>query len=271
MPLPQPHSDESQDDFISRCMSELTEAEEGADQKQRLAMCFSQWRERSAAPPPDAAPAGGGLLERRDASNYRGLWARYESGAHDFAPILRGYAIRFNELSERLESPFIGVFRERIRPEAIERTLAEDLDVAALIDHDPARILGRTTAKPATLLLEPDPTGLRVRIDPPNTTDGRNIVELIKRGDVSKMSFAFRTLKDAWHKEHGEDIREVYDMTIHDVSIVTFPAYRATDIAVAERSWVAAHRRPPEPRVWVPLLTHQHRQRMLEQERRRRG
>jgi Putative phage serine protease XkdF len=42
MPM-KPGKDESQDDFISRCMSE--EKSSFPDQKQRLAVCFSMWRD----------------------------------------------------------------------------------------------------------------------------------------------------------------------------------------------------------------------------------
>ena len=42
MPLPTP-SGESQQEFISRCMSELQG--EFPDQEQRLAVCYTQWRE----------------------------------------------------------------------------------------------------------------------------------------------------------------------------------------------------------------------------------
>lgn len=45
MPLPKPHSGESQDDFISRCMGDPTAMEDFPDQEQRLAVCFRQWRE----------------------------------------------------------------------------------------------------------------------------------------------------------------------------------------------------------------------------------
>lgn len=44
MPLPKPSPSESQKDFIQRCMSEATEF---PDQEQRLAVCYTQWRERS--------------------------------------------------------------------------------------------------------------------------------------------------------------------------------------------------------------------------------
>lgn len=44
MPLPKPKPGEKQNDFISRCMGNPTMKEEFPKQKQRLAVCFSQWR-----------------------------------------------------------------------------------------------------------------------------------------------------------------------------------------------------------------------------------
>jgi len=44
MPLPKPRTDEIEDDFIARCMSEL--GEEFEDREQRLAVCYGQWRQK---------------------------------------------------------------------------------------------------------------------------------------------------------------------------------------------------------------------------------
>ena len=43
MPLPKPKSDEDKKTFVSRCVSELHDKEEFTDNKQRLAVCFSQF------------------------------------------------------------------------------------------------------------------------------------------------------------------------------------------------------------------------------------
>jgi HK97 family phage prohead protease len=148
-----------------------------------------------------------------------------------------GYAIVFDS-----QSVDLGGFREIILPEAVDRTLQEALDVRALVDHDPAKIIGRTRA--GTLSLRKDRTGLKAMIDAADTTYGRDILESVRRGDVTGMSFAFRTLTDDWRMEDGMPIREVSDMTISEVSIVSFPAYQQTSVDVAQRSLAAFQQTP---------------------------
>lgn len=142
---------------------------------------------------------------------------------------IRGTAIVFNSLSQDL-----GGFREIIKPEAVDRTIREGLDVRALVDHDTGKIIGRTRA--GTLAIRKGRKGLEVEIDPPNTTYAKDLLESVERGDISGMSFGFRVLTDDWRMEDGEAIREVTDMLVSEVSVVGFPAYTATDVTVAKRS-----------------------------------
>jgi len=150
--------------------------------------------------------------------------------ASDNGRKIRGYAIRFQALSEDL-----GGFREYIAPEAVDRTLSEGLDVRALVDHDSSKVLGRTRA--GTLSLRKDSKGLRIEIEPDDEISyARDIMRSVARGDVSGMSFGFRTLDDEWNYEGKTPIRTVTDMVVSEVSVVTFPAYRQTDVSVAQRS-----------------------------------
>ena len=146
-------------------------------------------------------------------------------------PLLRGMAIVFNERSQDL-----GGFVEIIKPEAIQRTLAEGIDLRAFFDHDPAKVLGRQSA--GTLRTEATRQGLTVEIDPPSVTDPPNLMESIQRGDISGMSFSFRTMPngDDWKREDDRIVRYVTDMRVYEVSVVSMPAYEQTDVEVALRA-----------------------------------
>jgi HK97 family phage prohead protease len=162
-------------------------------------------------------------LERR-------AWAECRAEASDNGKRIKGYAIRFHS-----DSVDLGGFKERIAPEAVDRTLNEGLDVRALVDHDSAKVIGRTRA--GTLLLRKDSQGLRIEIEPDQEISyARDIMRAVARGDVSGMSFAFRAIADDWDYDGKTPMRTVTDMKISEVSIVTFPAYTATDVQVAQRS-----------------------------------
>ncbi len=46
MPVPKPRSGESEDDFISRCISKLHDTDPDRKDDQITAMCFTAWRDR---------------------------------------------------------------------------------------------------------------------------------------------------------------------------------------------------------------------------------
>lgn len=147
--------------------------------------------------------------------------------------IVEGHAAVFNRYSENL-----GGFVEQVARSAFTKTIREG-DVRALFNHDPAVVLGRTTS--GTLRLSTDDSGLYYEIDMPDTTDARNLVESMRRGDVTQSSFGFRVIDDEWGlTEQGYPLRTLHEVSLHngDVSPVTFPAYPQTDSAVAFRSLV---------------------------------
>jgi len=148
----------------------------------------------------------------------------------DKANRLDGLAIVFNS-----QSVDLGGFVEEIAPEAVDRTLSSGADVRALVDHDAAKILGRTRA--GTLTLRKETRGLRVRIDAdPAISYVSDLLRSVDRGDVSGMSFGFQTLEDDWNFDVTPPLRTIYDMKVREVSVVTFPAYEATNVDVAVRS-----------------------------------
>ena len=160
-------------------------------------------------------------------------------------PILRGYAALFDSWSHPLPGDGF-TFRERILPGAFDAALAApDLDVIANYEHANSQILGRSAS--GTLRLFTDERGLGFEIDPPDTTLGRDILALTKRGDLRGCSFAFTASDDGIDLEDGEDgmmarsIRQVSGL--FDVAICTTPAYPDTALAVRSfKAWRSASR-----------------------------
>lgn len=134
-----------------------------------------------------------------------------------------GYAAKFNSRSENL-----GGFVETIQPGAFRKSLRSRNDVKLLVNHDAGRVLASSRA--GTLRLKEDSVGLRVEADLPNTTDGRDMAELLRRGDLSSMSFGFSVIKDSWSNDGTE--RSLESVRLFETSIVAFPAYQATEASV---------------------------------------
>lgn len=136
----------------------------------------------------------------------------------------RGYAAVYDSLSVNL-----GGFREKIDAGTFDTAIVED-DVRALVNHDRNLVLGRSKAGEGTLKLASDEHGLLVDIpELPDTTYARDLVELLKRGDVDQMSFGFTVVRDRWEEdEDGRVIRTLEEVRLFDVSPVTFPAYPET-------------------------------------------
>jgi uncharacterized protein len=136
---------------------------------------------------------------------------------------LEGYAALFNSRSENL-----GGFTEMIQPGAFRSSLRSRNDVKLLWSHDSSAVLGSTRA--GTLSLTEDKKGLRVSAVLPNTTHGRDAAELIRRGDVTGFSFGFSLPTrggDSWSDDGTE--RVLKSVRLHEVSLVAFPAYPATN------------------------------------------
>lgn len=161
--------------------------------------------------------------------------ARWTQRAGDYSPMKKwtGHAAVFNSVTQ------IGGFREVVAPGAFKEAIAGD-DVRALFNHDPNLILGRNRAYPRpTLRLAEDTIGLFIEIDPPDTTYARDLGVSIGRGDVSQMSFSFAIPEggEVWDFTNKENpLRTIIKARLFDISPVTYPAYRTTDISANSES-----------------------------------
>lgn len=167
---------------------------------------------------------------RMETRHFNGTISGLEIRAEGDGRTFSGYAALFNADSEPM-----GGFTERIAPGAFTRSLkSHGWDVKLLANHDPGRVLGSTRAK--TLRLVEDERGLRVEATLPDNTDGRDIAESIRRGDIDAMSFGFTTQPqgDTWSAD-GKT-RTLTDVKLYEVSIVAWPAYPSTGGTTSVRS-----------------------------------
>lgn len=141
---------------------------------------------------------------------------------------IEGYFVVFNSQTELWPGAY-----EEVAPNALDSTLSND--IRALINHDTRLVLGRN--KSGTLDLKVDSRGLwgSIKINP-NDTDAVNLYERVKRGDVDQCSFGFNvTSEETDWREDGTVKWTITGVDLHEVSVVTFPAYEDTGVAARSK------------------------------------
>lgn len=222
MPLPKPKTGEDKDKFIERCMADETMVSEYPDEKQRYAVCLSQFEDNR-----------GGTVMEKAKREIRLAELRALEAAGEGEMIVEGRAIVYD--SPALMYEFDGVkYYEVIARGALDG--ADLSDVPFKYNHsDSVMVMARTRNK--TLELIPDDQGLLIRAKLADTTAGRDLYALIKRGDIDKMSFAFTVAEEEYNKDtHTRTIQRF--KKIWDVSAVDTPAY--SDTSISARSYFEA-------------------------------
>lgn len=157
--------------------------------------------------------------------NKRDLQTKFEvtrqaETENDF--VIEGYFALYESETELFEGMF-----EIITKGAFDNTLNND--IRALWNHDTQYVLGRN--KSGTLELRTDDKGLFAIVKLPKTQYAQDLYTLVQRGDVDQASFGFNIL--------GEDLEElasggyrwrINEIDLHEISVVTFPAYENTSV-----------------------------------------
>lgn len=170
----------------------------------------------------------------RDVRQTRSLQTELKTRDEGDAPVIEGYFAVFGRETELWPGAY-----EEIAPGAFANTLSND--IRALINHETRLVLGRNKA--GTLELREDSYGLwgRIKINP-NDTDAMNLYERVKRGDVDQCSFGFNIIReDTEWREDGTVKWTIREVALHEVSVVTFPAYEDTGVQ-ARKQQVEEHR-----------------------------
>ena len=145
---------------------------------------------------------------------------------------ISGYSVVFNSLSRDL-----GGFREIIKPTAITQELLSCSDVVMDYNHDASLILARSRNGEGTLRLSIDERGLLFEFDMPNSALGDQVLESIRRGDISTCSFAFSVNPDEsgeiWTRdEENGVVRTITSIdSIYDCALVIHAAYPTTTVS----------------------------------------
>ena len=156
-------------------------------------------------------------MERRSSAA-----GQFRAVENDGAPLIEAYFSVFGDVYEVWPG-----CTESIDAHAFDDAINDD--VRALIDHDTAKVLGRTKA--GTLSLSIDNYGLKgvVQINR-DDQDAMNLYARVQRGDVSQCSIGFDILEEEVEvKADGGCHWTVKKVKLYEVSVCTFPAYEKTE------------------------------------------
>lgn len=113
------------------------------------------------------------------------------------------------------------------------------MDIKMTMWHNREKLLARSNKGVGTLKLSVDEIGVKYEFEAPNTSDGNNALELVKRGDMSGSSFTYWSDESSavsYTKDendvlirHVKKIGMVYEMTI-----ASDPAYTQTSVTARE-------------------------------------
>lgn len=175
-----------------------------------------------------------------------GLQVR-EAAEGEESRTLVGYALKFGTRSVNLTpwSSWREVY-EILDPGCISMEMLNRQDVVFTAFHNREKVLGRCTNGKGTLRMSIDSVGLRIECEMPNTELGNEMLELVKRGDLCGMSFAYTTDEDdsenavSYEREGDKDGKEVWLRhvkridNVYDVTVAASPAYEDTEISQRE-------------------------------------
>lgn len=139
---------------------------------------------------------------------------------------VEGYALLFDTASDGLS------FEETIMRGALDGVIAKS-DVFALLNHSHSRgLLARSKQGTGSLTLEVDSKGLKYRFEAPKTQLGEELLENLRRGEISESSFCFDVEKDTWERKKDGTWKRTIEKIgqLYDVSPVYNGAYSKTSV-----------------------------------------
>lgn len=187
--MPKPKKGESQQQFISRCISQ--KVKEGVDQEQAIAICYSQWDNRN----------------KKKSMEFKSVSIdAYSEDEENNELILTGYGAVFGNVDS---------YNDIIAKGAFLKTINENKDrIAFCYQHDIYNPIGKIT------MMQEDEKGLLIEVRISDAED--DIKTKIREGILKEMSIGFQTVKSEWDEE--KQIRTIKEVKLWEVSLVTLAA-----------------------------------------------
>ncbi len=147
---------------------------------------------------------------------------------------MTGYPIVFDKWTT-IDS-YEGRFKERIAPQAVKRTLANNGDqIKVLFNHgmDP-QIGDKPLGKPTVMTT--DARGLYVEVPFSDTSYNNDLLALMRDGAIDGQSFRFSVVEEDWAKQDTPmPERTITELKLYEFGPVTFPAYQSTTVGIRSR------------------------------------
>lgn len=162
--------------------------------------------------------------------------------------VIRGRAIVFGQPTVLYEGEGYEV-REVVDRDAVTKELLDRSDIKMTLYHDPTRILARSNKGQGTLSYSVGDEGVDFEFEPADNADGRTLLTLVERGDLSGCSFRAWQDYDEYERSRTvtrEGDRRVITYTIRnitrvlDFTVTGDPQYEQTSVEAFARSAVEA-------------------------------
>lgn len=158
----------------------------------------------------------------------------------DQGALIEGYgAVYYNPKDKGTQYELWPGTVERIKAGAFDGVVNSGSDVFATFNHSRDNLLGRRGNN--TLTLRTDAKGLVYTVRPPDTQVGREVVEMVRRGDLTGSSFGFMKAAEEFEKEvEGPSVRWLTEIELIELGPVVGEAYAATSVNLRSPRMVAA-------------------------------
>ena len=208
MPIPTPNSGESNDDFISRCMSNETMVNEYGDEDQRFAVCQTSWEE-----------------SKKESTDMKTKAFNFEIKELSDTGEIVGYAS---------VTDIVDLSKDIVKNEAFTRTIAQfaaGKTPAMFFGHDKNEPIGEWTD------MELNEIGLKVKGQiwiNEGIPKAQQAYRMAKSTGPKGLSVGFVPLKESKGMVEGKRVNIIDDLELLEVSIVPFPANQYASIISAK-------------------------------------